>query len=140
MKLPGNNNSIYRNYSLITALETIYVTWFFYVLLLIAYDESLIGEKDWLTYCLFASFLVWSLYLFYRLLKYNKIAPAIRYAIPTVIIFWNCIEILGRWKFFKEIWLFPEGYVLELVIILVSFIIFALLLMFMPKEITVGEL
>jgi hypothetical protein len=134
MNLPGNYISNNRNYSTITALETIYITWFFYVLLLITYDESLIGDRHWFTYFLFALFLIWSLYLFIRLLKFNKIAPAIRYAIPTVIIFWNCIEILGRWDFFKEIWLYPEEYALELFIMLGSFIIVTLLSIFSPKE------
>jgi hypothetical protein len=134
MNLPENYISNNRNYSTITALETIYITWFFYVLLLITYDKSLIGDRHWFTYFLFAVFLIWSLYLFIRLLKFNKIAPAIRYAIPTVIIFWNCIEILGRWDFFKEIWLHPEEYALELIIMLGSFIIVTLLSIFSPKE------
>lgn len=134
LKLPGNYNSINRNYSVITALETIYITWFFYIMLLIAYDETLVGDKHWFTYMLFAVFLIWSIYLIIRLLKYTKLAPAIRYAIPTVIIFWNCIEILGRWDFFTEIWLHPEKFVVELTIMLLCFVAVTLLAVYFPHE------
>lgn len=30
---------------------------------------------------------------------------AIRYAIPTAIIFWNAVEILAKWKIFTEPWI-----------------------------------
>ena len=134
MKLPGNSYSKNRNYSTITALETIYITWSFYLVLLIAYDESLFGDRHWITYLLFSIFLIWSLYLFLRLLKINKMAPAIRYAIPTVIIFWNSVEILGRWGFFKEIWIQPAEYILEMILIFAAFIIVTILSIVTPKE------
>ncbi len=134
MKLPGAISFKNRNFATITALETIYVTWTFYLVLLIAYDEQLFGDRHWFTYLLFAIFLIWSLYLFIRLLKFNKIAPAIRYAIPTVIIFWNSVEILGRWGFFQEIWIKPGQYLLEMILIFVAFIIVTILSILTPKE------
>lgn len=134
MRLSNTKNSNYRNYSVITAFETIYITWFFYLLLLIAYDEKLFGDKHWFTYFLFAAFLIWSMYLFIRLIKFSKIAPAVRYAIPTVIIFWNSIEILGRWNFFEEFWLHPNKYYLELIIVLFAFVAVTVLTMLTPKE------
>ena len=110
-----------RNFATITAMETIYVTWFFYIILLLVYDDSLFGDKHPVTYFVFAGSLAWSLFLINRLLKINKMAYAIRYAIPTVILFWNCIEILGRWNFFKEIWIEPHEYYLEMGLILFGF-------------------
>ena len=29
---------------------------------------------------------------------------ALRYAIPTVIIFWNFVDVAGRWNLFAEVW------------------------------------
>jgi hypothetical protein len=49
-------------------------------------------------------------------------APAIRYAIPTVIIFWNTVEILGRWNFFEEIWVQPQIFITEMSLIVIAFI------------------
>jgi len=116
-----------RNFATITAMETIYITWFFYIVLLLIYDDSILGDRHWLTYVVFWGSLVWSLYLIIRLIKFQKIAPAVRYAIPTVIIFWNCIEILGRWNFFNEFWIYPGEYAFEMGLIFTAFVVVTLL-------------
>lgn len=54
--------------------------------------------------------LAWSIYLFTRLIKIKKIAYAIRYAIPTVLIFWTFVEIAGRWNWYREFWIYPLHY------------------------------
>ncbi|MCK4306374.1 MAG: hypothetical protein KAY24_19185 [Candidatus Eisenbacteria sp.] len=105
-----------RNYAAITAMETIFVLWAFYILLMIAYDKAFFGDRHPFTYAVFAGSLLWSIYLITRLLKYVRIAPAIRYAVPTVIIFWTSVEILGRWDLFREIWIEPTRYWLEVVL------------------------
>ena len=122
------------NIAKITAIETIYVIWTFYVLLMIAYDPVLFGDYHWFTYSIFFGSMIWSVFLFLRLIKINKIAPAVRYAIPTVVIFWNSIEILGRWNFFEEIWVMPEEYFFELILIFLAFIT-AFLISFFTSEI-----
>jgi len=111
-----------RKYARITAMETIYVLWAFYVLLMIAYDSKIFGDTHWFTYLVFFGSFLWGGYLFIRLLKLRKMGAAVRYAIPTVIIFWNSIEILGRWGFFEEIWIEPLDHVLEMSLILLAFI------------------
>ena len=111
-----------RTISSITAMETIYTTWFFYIILLLVYDESLFGQYPLATYSMFFISLVWSLYLFIQLIKFQIMAPAIRYAIPTVIIFWNTVEILGRWNFFEEIWVQPQIFITEMSLIVIAFI------------------
>lgn len=123
-----------RNFAIITAMETIYIMWFFYIVLLLIYDKNILGDYHPVTYVVFAGSLVWSLYLFTRLIKFTKMAMAVRYAIPTVIIFWNSVEILGRWGFFKEIWIQPAEYVLEMILIFVAFIIVTILSIVTPKE------
>ena len=122
------------NVARITAIETIYVIWTFYVLLMIAYDPVLFGNYHWFTYCIFFGSLIWSVFLFLRLIRINKIALAVRYAIPTVVIFWNSIEILGRWNFFEEIWIMPEEYSLELTLIFLAFIIAFMISFFISKQ------
>ncbi len=111
-----------RNYSIITFMETTYVLWFFYVLLLLVYDERILGDHHPVTYIVLAGSLVWSLYLMTQLVKHRQIAPAVRYAIPTVVIFWNAVEILGRWGFYREIWIEPLHHIVEMILILLAFL------------------
>ena len=124
-----------KNFASITAIETVFVIWTFYILLLVVYDEKIFGSYHPATYVVMVGSLVWSGYLFLRLLKFAKLAPAIRYAIPTVVVFWNVIEILGRWNFFTEIWIEPAQYTLELSLIFSAFIgITVLAVLVVPKE------
>lgn len=113
-----------RNFSNIVAAETIGILWFFYVYLMIVYDPILFGEESWLAYGSFIGFFVWGLYLMSRLIRYSRVTSALRYAIPTAIIFWNSIEIMGRWSWFKEFWIHPLDYKLEAVITLVALLTF----------------
>ena len=41
------------NYGPRTAFEYVMITWTFYVLLMITYDEQLFGPESWLTYLIF---------------------------------------------------------------------------------------
>jgi hypothetical protein len=123
-----------RNFAIITAMETIYILWFFYLLLLIIYDNNILGDRHPATYAVFVGSLTWSLYLFVRLIKHRKIGGAIRYAIPTVVVFWNAVEILGRWRFFKEIWIDPMSYVLEMGLILAAFVIVTSAAVMTPRK------
>jgi hypothetical protein len=134
LKIRQEFNGKQRNFAIITALETIYVLWFFYIVLLLVYDNKILGDHHPGTYAVFAGSLIWSLYLLIRLIKFTKIAPAVRYAIPAVIIFWNCIEILGRWNFFKEIWIDPMNHALELVLIFIAFVAVTILTILTPKS------
>lgn len=109
------------NYTALTALEVIIIMWFFYIILLVLYDDVLFGDRHILTYLTFFLSLLWSLFLFKNLLRIRHLGKAIRYAIPTAVIFWNAVEILGRWNFFNEFWVEPNKYYLESILILVCF-------------------
>ena len=106
-----------RNFAAITALETMYVTWFFYLMLLFMYDENILGTYHPVTYAVFFVNIIWSVYLFQRLMKFWKVTTAIRYGIPTAIICWNTVEIAGRWNLFVSIWEKPSEYGLEMALI-----------------------
>ena len=74
------------------------------------------------------------IYLFIRLLKIKKLAYAIRYAIPTVIIFWTFVEILGRWDLLTEIWVEPSRYWLEMTMMAIAFLVLLGVLLFKHKK------
>jgi len=111
MDMGPRNSGKDRNIAMLVATETIYVTLFCYLMLLFTY---MTGEQSWVTYSVFLLNFIWALYLIPRMLKFARMAPALRYAIPTAIILWNCVEIMGRWALFTEIWVHPEKYSLQM--------------------------
>ncbi|MEN8248245.1 MAG: hypothetical protein ABFS32_04890 [Bacteroidota bacterium] len=111
-----------RPISIITFIETIMILWFFYIVLLLVYDPDIAGDNHPMTFIVAFGSLIWSIYLFLNLIKINQLDYAIRYAIPTVIIFWNFIEVMGRWDLFKEIWVHPFEHWIEILIITLLFI------------------
>jgi len=126
LKIPGKNTKPeFRdsNLAIVTSSELIIILWTFYLVLLYAYDNSFFGDKHIITYVIAFGSLLWSLILFPRLLRISSLGHAVRYSIPTVIIFWNFIEILGRWNVFHEIWIHPEQYWLEVMLISIIFIL-----------------
>ena len=117
-----------------TFIETIMILWTFYIVLLLVYDKDIAGDKHPVTYFVAFGSLFWSLYLFLKLIKIKKFDYAIRYAIPTVIIFWNVIEIFGRWNLFKEIWVYPIEYWIEISLITLLFIGFVIYYIYENKQ------
>jgi len=118
--------SVYKKpLAIVSFSETIMIIWFFYVVLLLVYDEQIAGDNHIATHFVAWGSLVWSIYLISNLLRIKNFDYAVRYAIPTVVIFWNFIEILGRWGLFKEIWVYPQEYWLE---VLLFFLLLAALL------------
>ena len=104
------------NYGPRTAFQYIMVTWTFYVLLMIGYDEQLFGPQSWFIYALFfASFSVF-FYLCYKLLSYDKFGANLKYAIPTVTILWNDVEILAKWGMLKEPWVHINWPIMSVII------------------------
>ncbi|WP_234232044.1 hypothetical protein [Porphyromonas gingivalis] len=57
------------------------------------------GDRHPVAYVVAFGPLFCTLYLFARLIRYKRTGSAIRYAVPTVIIFWNFVEILRRASF-----------------------------------------
>lgn len=123
----GSENKKTKLFAVITFIETIMLLWFFYIVLLLIYDKDIAGDKHPVTFAVAFGSLLWSLYLFLQLVKITKFDYSLRYAIPTVIIFWNFIEIIGRWNLFKEIWVHPfEHWVenLTILILLIGFTVY----------------
>ncbi len=114
---PKQVKPVERNVAMTTFMEIIMLLWTFYLLLLFVYDKSFAGDTSIFAHIVAYGSLLWSLYLFKNLLQKSNMGYALRYALPTVIIFWNFVEILGRWNVFKEIWVHPFDYKLEMSII-----------------------
>lgn len=123
-----------RNFAAITALETIYVIWFFYLLLLFLYNEDIAGETSAAAYIFFFLNTIWAVYLFQRLVRFWKVTTAIRYAIPTAIIAWNTVELMGRWNMFVSFWERPQEYWLEMTLFIVAICIAAVLAIKTPAH------
>jgi hypothetical protein len=122
-----------RNVAMTTFMEFIMLLWGFYLVLLFAYDDHFAGDRHPVTYFVAFGSLLWSILLFVKMLTIFQLAYAIRYAIPTVLIFWNFVEILGRWNVFTEIWIQPSKYVLEIVLMTLVFLILMLSVLFGAK-------
>jgi hypothetical protein len=121
-----------RNIAAIVAIETIVIIWFFYLLLLIIYDQSILGDRHPVTYMVCFASLAWAMYLLRRLLLFSRLTAAIRYAIPTAIIAWNAVEILGRWNLFTEIWVHPADYMVEMTGVFGALVLVTAVLILMP--------
>ncbi len=112
-----------RNKAITTFIELIALLWTFYLVLLFAYDDRFLGDRHWVTYLVAFGSLFWSMFLFKNLLHISQMGYALRYSIPTVIIFWNFVEVLGRWNLFNEIWIEPGKYWLEMLLMALAFLV-----------------
>jgi hypothetical protein len=131
MRIEFTSNAKTKNYAVVTAMETIFVLWFTYILMMVVYSY---GDREWPTWAMLFGCLLWSLYLIVKLLRHSKLGPALRYAVPTVIIFWMCVEVLGRWDFFTEIWARPTEYLLEMGLITAALVGAIALVRFLPDR------
>ncbi len=123
-----------RNFAAITCLETIYVIWFCYVALLFLYDERIAGDHHPAAYVFFFLNTVWAIYLVQRLVRFWKVTTAIRYGIPTAIIAWNSVELMGRWHLFTEFWERPQDFGLEMGLIAAAVVMAAFLVVRTPPH------
>lgn len=111
-----------KPFALTTMIEVSVITWAFYILLLLIYDKDILGDRHPVTFLVAIGSLLWSVWLFMKLMLIKKFDYAIRYAVPTVIIFWNFIEIIGRWGLMKEIWVHPMDYWMPMTAVFMIFI------------------
>lgn len=134
---PSTKTAKDRNYAIITFMETIYVTWFCYAWNLLVFDPTFVGFGEDALFAelgtVFVS-IVWGGYCFARLLKYRRTSTAIRYGIPTANILWISVEIISGWGLFTEIWLYPQEYWAELLVLLGAFGVLSVLIYKAPKK------
>ncbi len=123
-----------KNNALTTFMEIILILWTFYLVLLFAYDNNFFGDRHPITYIVAYGSLLWSIILFVKLIRIQTFDYAIKYSIPTVIIFWNFVEVMGRWNFFSEFWIEPHKYGFELLLLTVTLIILAFIGIFSTRH------
>jgi hypothetical protein len=124
-----------RHVSLVTFMELNLILWTSYLLLLFCYDDNFIGDRHPVTALVAFSCLIGSMFMFRRLLRIGQWGHAIRYAIPTVIVFWTFVEVLGRWNILREIWIEPLKYKTEMITVLIAFCVLLCFMMYKkPKK------
>lgn len=111
-----------RHTSIVVFEELNMILWASYLLLMFLYDKEFVGDRHPLTMAVGACCLAGSLLIFRKQLHLPSWGANIRMAIPTVIVFWTPVEILGRLNFFKEIWVEPLEHMTEMLCILVAFL------------------
>jgi len=134
---PSTKTARDRNYAIITFMETFYVTWFMYAWNLLVFDPAFVGFGDSAFYAEAATVFVsitWGGFCFSRLLKYRRTSTAVRYGLPTANILWISVEISSRWGILTEIWLYPQTYAIELLLILAAFTVLTVMIYRAPKK------
>jgi hypothetical protein len=113
-----------RQFARITAMEAVFVSWFFYIVILFAVDPRILGLHHPATYLLTGAVFIWGIWLlFAKLLKYQAMASAIRYAVPTSGALWFCVEMTSLWNWYPEIWVKPFEFPLTNLSLALSFLL-----------------
>ncbi len=112
---PGKPTEPPRNrpYSRIVATETLFIIWMIYAVSLLTLDPRVLGPAHPVTGLIYLGFVVWPLYLLYRIRKISGAGPILRYAIPTGIIFWAWFETAFSMDLIVEYYLYPIDYPLS---------------------------
>ena len=114
-----------RHSSIVTFMELVMILWGSYLLLMFCYDDVFLGDHHPVTLIVGLGCLVGSFFIFAKQLRIRAWGANIRMAIPSVIVFWTPVEILGRMNLFQEIWIAPLQHKTEMLIILGVFVALA---------------
>ena len=87
------------------AIKMFLMIWIGHMILFFGYDEDFFGPQGLYCKAVFFLCLLGGSYLFYRLIKAREMDYAFRYAMPTVIVLWSCVELLVKWKVTSEPWI-----------------------------------
>jgi hypothetical protein len=109
---PGSSTPGYqRQYARIAALELVMVNWFCYIVILTLMDPRFSGVNHPIMYTGGLVIAALSFYLIvFKLKEQRTMAPALRYSIGAVGIFWLLCEMTAMWGWYPEIWLKPFQY------------------------------
>lgn len=99
-----------RSYTTITAGETIFVIWMIYAISLITLDPRILGVSHPVSSLIYCWFLVWPIYLSFRIGKIKPPGLCFRYAIPVGVLFWCWVEMFASVDMLVEFYLQPQRY------------------------------
>lgn len=123
-----------RNSAIVTFMELNMILWASYLVLLLCYDDHLLGDRHPVTLTLAFGCLVGSGFMFKELLKCQSWGNALRQAIATVVVFWTFIEVMGRLDFLREIWVEPFSHIAEMLWIAVALIVVTITAIFISRR------
>lgn len=117
-----------RQYARIAAMEMVFVSWFFYVLIIALLDPRILGPSHPVTYAVSALIFFWGVYLVaLKVPQQQSMANAIRYGIPTTGVIWYSFEVTSAWQWYVEPWVRPLEFPVTAGSIAVAFVtVFAL--------------
>ena len=111
-----------RHVSIVTFMEFNLIMWSCYLLLMFCYDPVFLGDHHPVSLAIGLGCAVGGCFMLRRLVRIAQWGRAIRFAIATVIVIWTPVEILGRMNLLNEIWVDPLHHILEMSLILLSFV------------------
>lgn len=120
--------------SLQAFIDMVLLIWWAYLILLVEFDPSLCGARHPVTMITSTVCLVCGLILFVRQLGSSTWSSALRQSIVTVCVLWTYIEVMLKLKLFTEIWIYPEKYVVETILMIVAFVAFIWIMAFMGHK------
>lgn len=85
-----------RSYARITAMETLFVQWFIFILFLYL--------GGWIGTGFYAAMLAWCIYLVWRLVRIPRAGLAFRYAIPVAVVMFSVAEVGAFFGVYPEYW------------------------------------
>ena len=96
-----------RQFARVTAMEYLFVVWFFYVFNILIFDPRILGPDSMVTAGILVVLFLWGCWLLWKLCQIRMPGPALRYAIPAVGCWWVLIESAAATGLITEFWIRP---------------------------------
>lgn len=126
--------TVKRNTAVVSFMELNMIMWASYLVLLLCYDDHILGDRHPITFILAFGCLVGSTFMFKDLLECQSWGKSLRQAIATVIVFWTFVEVMGRNNILKEIWVEPFSHIAEMLWMAASFVIVTIAAIFISHR------
>lgn len=110
MNISFTTNNKQRPYANIAANETLFIIWTIYVISLLCLDPRVLGPTHWLSMSIYSLFMIWPLYLIYRIRRFTSNGYVFRYAIPVGVLLWSWVEMFSSMNIIHEYYLYPLMY------------------------------
>lgn len=126
--------AVKRNSAVVTFMELNIIMWASYLVLLLCYDDHILGDRHPATLLVALGCLVGSVIMFKDLLKCASWGKSLRQAIATVIVFWTFVEVMGRLNLLREIWVEPFAHIAEMFWIAGTFVVVTVAAIFISRR------
>lgn len=126
--------------SIVVFMEWNIMMWGLYLLLMFCYDPIFLGESHPITYAVAALSLIASILMLKKQLHISSWGRNIRFALATVIVFWTFVEVIARNGFFTEVWVDPFNHVMEMTVIISSFIAIIMVTLLLSRHVSKNDL